>query len=195
MGIQTSLIQTLLYSKMMVTVMLLQPYFFSFRFAIVKLYYKSKGFKAFYHILYALYCMVFLIFLDSLYRYSKSSSQVLSYQAERNFYLSGFTLFLAVVLNKLCDTLYNTFLTEQKNQQNIKQHGNSMKFVTKVIEDAKSEKEKNEELKKEIENLKEEISRNKAAVAEIDNNKKVYLALKDKYEKLKESQGESRKNK
>ena len=196
MSIQISLIQTLLYSKMIIILFLLQPYMFYIKFRLVKYYNKTKGFRPFFHLIYVIYFMIFIVFLDSTYKYTQHSSALLKFQSERNFYLSGFTLFLALVLNKLAVTLHHTYVTEDKNIDNIKQHKNSMTFVSKVIEDVKIHQETNQSLLEEIEELKEELSKNKAMISEIENNKRVYLALKDKYEKIKEEKtGETKKRK
>jgi B-cell receptor-associated protein 31 len=196
MGIQTTLIETLLYFNIVVTALLLQPYMQSMKESIVRFYFRTTGFSALCHILYALYCMVLLIFLDSLYKSCTVTSQILQYQSQRNYYLSGFTLFLALTFNKLCSILQLAYKTEKTNIENKKQHGNSMTFVNNVINEVKEEKAKNLQLEEKIEKLQNKIQENKEIMSEIENNKKAYLQLKDKYEKLKsEKSGETRKNK
>lgn len=65
-----------------------------------------------------------------------------------------------------------------------------------MIEDVKKEKEKSERLEERLKELQGEIERNKGVLAEAENNRTVYLKLKDKYERLREERyGESRKGK
>lgn len=194
MTIQTTLIQSLLYANMAGIVFLFQPYLSGSKAVLIHWYLRSRSFATLCHVLYALYFMVFLVFLDSIFRISTLNSPVLLYQSERNFYLSGFSLFAAFIFGKACSIMSRTLQTEEANKFNMKQHGNSMTFVNKVIEDAKAERERSERLAAEIESLRETISRNEGLIADIDNNRQAYLKLKDKYEKLKEARvGESRK--
>lgn len=196
MSIQTALVQSLLYANMAGLGFLFQPYLPKAKAALVQWYLRSRSFATFCHVLYVLYCMVFLIFLDSVFKINTLNSPVLVYQSERNFYLSGLSLFLALIFGKACKVMSHTLQTEEVNKHNIKQHGHSMVFVNKVIEDAKAEKARCERLAAEIESLKETISRNEGLVADVSNNRQAYLRLKDKYERLKETKaGESKKTK
>lgn len=196
MGIQTSLVQYVLYGQMAMSLLLLQPYCIGMKSWFVRNYNRFMKATILKHIFLGMYGMVALMFLDSTYRWNISNSAILVYQSEKNFYLSGFALFLALLFNKLCSALEETFRTHQINEDNVKQKGNSMEFVNSIIQDAKDEKEKNQKLLDEIASLKADIERNKSLVSEIESNRQAYLKLKDKYESLKEERvAESRKNK
>ena len=196
MEIQTALIQALLYANMFSLGLLLQPYVPALRGRLTRFYLRSIAAAPLYHIFFVLYCMVLVIFVDSAFKRRTTVSPVLILQSERNFYLSGFTLFLALVFRRVCGVMAEATLTDEANKHTLKQHGNSMIFVNKVIEDAKREKEKRAELEGMLKELQEEAERNKGVLAEAENNRMVYLKLKDKYEKLREERhGESRKRK
>jgi hypothetical protein len=196
MGIQTALVQYILYGQMMMSLLLLQPYCMGLKAWFVRSYIHFMKTTVLKHIFLGMYGMVALMFFDSAYHWNISDSAVLVHQSEKNFYLSGFALFLALLFNKLCGALEETFRTHRINEDNVKQKGNSMAFVSSVIQDAKDEKERNQKMQDEIKSLKEEVDKNKNLVSEIENSRQAYLKLKDKYEILrKERHIESRKNK
>ncbi|KAI5170244.1 hypothetical protein PAEPH01_1270 [Pancytospora epiphaga] len=196
MEIQTTLIQTLLYCNMICLGLLMQPYFPAIRKWLTKFYLKSLTTAPLYHVIFVLYCMVLVIFLDSIFKKHTVLSPTLLLQSERNFYLSGFTLFLGLIFRRLCRIMSEAVRTDEANKDTLKQHGNSMVFVSKVIEDVKKEKEKNSKLEEKLKELENIIEMNRGVLAETENNKKAYLKLKDKYEKLvSEKYGERRKDK
>ncbi|KAI4292918.1 hypothetical protein PAPHI01_2192 [Pancytospora philotis] len=196
MSIQTRLVQLLLYSNMAVISVLLQPFLPRLKHAIIGRYRSCAALRPLGHVVFILYCMVFVMFADSVFRVHTAASAVLHYQAQRNFYLSGLTLFLALITRKLCDVISHTVRVEQTNEDALRQHGNSMVFVSKVIEDANVAKHRCEKLEAEVELLKERLDESAATVAEVEHNKQAYLKLKDKYEKLRSAQtGEAKKNK
>ena len=117
MSIQVSLVQCVLYTQMVLVLFLLQPYFTSFRMWLIRKYNFITKATILKHIIIGLYVMVGIMLLDSSYKWNKSESIILVYQNEKNFYLCVFSLFLAVVLNKLCILLENTFKTELFNKQ------------------------------------------------------------------------------
>ena len=156
MSIQVSMVQNVLYFQMALVLFLLQPYFISIKMWIIKKYNFIIQATVLKHIIIGLYVMVGIMLVDSTYKWNKSDSLVLMYQNEKNFYLCVFSLFLAVVLNKLCKILENTFRVELLNKQTVKQNGNSREFVSSVIEGHKSEKEK---LENEVKRLESEVKR------------------------------------
>lgn len=196
MGLQTRLIQSLLYINVILIVSLVQPWISKIKKLLVYLYLRIFSIYAIKHIIYAIYSMVMLVLLDSLFRSYRFTDKLLIYQSQRNFYLTSFTIFLAWSTDKFIEIIKNNMKTEEINQYNQKQYGNSMTFVNNVIEQHKSEIAKNELLQKEIIVLNEKLEKNKDLINEIRIIKKSFFNLKDKYEKLKEEQsGETRKNK
>lgn len=196
MGVQTSLVQYILYGQMVMSLLLLQPYCIGLKSWFIRSYNHLIKATVLKHIFFGMYGMVALMFLDSTYRWNMSDSAVLVYQSEKNFYLSGFALFLALLFNKLCSALEATFRTHQINEDNVKQKGNSMAFISSVIQGAKDEKERSQGLQNEVKLLRAEVDRNKNLLSEIENSRQAYLKLKDKYESMREERfAESRKNK
>lgn len=196
MGMQTALVQLLLCANMAVLALLLQPFSQECREAAVKLYVRCFRQPAFYHTAYALYCIILLIFIDAAARMCLASPMLYRCQCELRFYMSGFTLAAALLLDRVCGTLLQTARTEEMNQQCLKQHNNSMSFVMKVIADLDSERQKTQQLHTEIGKLEEAAAAKKDLASEIQAIKQAYLSLSDKYEKLKESKfKELKKNK
>jgi hypothetical protein len=164
MSIQVTLLTNLLYFQMALVIFLLQPALISIKIWTIKKYNFITTATVLKHSLIGLYVVIGMMLLDSTYKWNKSESILLTYQNEKNFYICIFTLFLAIVLNKLCGILENKFKMELINKQAIKQNGNSRAFVSSVIEENKAEKER---LENEIKKLKEELS--KAKVYENDS--------------------------
>lgn len=156
MGIQATLVQNILYSQMALALFLLQPYFTYIRIWTIRKYNFIFQTTIIKHIIIGMYVMILIMLADSTYKWNKSESMHLTYQNEKNFYLCAFTLFMALVLNKLCILLESTFKVEQLNKQTIKQSGNSRIFVNSLIADHKNIQQ---ELENEIKNLREEISK------------------------------------
>ncbi len=140
--------------------------------------------------------MVAVVFVDGLLRCYKANEMLLQYQSERNLYLAGFTIFLSWISEMSVRIIKITLKSEEMNKINLKQHGNSMKFVNDIIEKHKKESARNKELENEIAQMEKEIEKNTGLVGEMERTKKLYLKMKDKYEKLKEEKtGETRKSK
>lgn len=139
------------------------------------------------HIFGAFHVILIVMFIDSAYRWNTTSSEILQYQNERNFYLCGFSFFLAIVFKKLCTIIETTYTTQQINEYAKKQHGNSMSFVTDVIKQHTEEKEKNKSLSKELSELKTELEAQKEQIKNALSIKESYLKLKKRFEKLKQT--------
>ena len=172
MGIQATLVQNILYSQMALVLFLLQPYLTYIRIWAIRKYNFVVQTTILKHIIIGMYVMILIMLLDSTYRWNKSESIVITYQNEKNFYLCAFTIFLALVLNKLCALLESTFKIEQFNKQTIKQSGNSRIFVNSLIDEHKSIQQK---LENEIKSLREELSKlkNEELIENDENNKLV----------------------
>lgn len=135
---------------------LLQPYFTRIRIWIIRRYNFFLQTTVMRHAIIGVYLMILIMLLDSTYRWNKSESLILTYQNQKNFYLCLFTLFLSLVINKLCNLLESTFKTDQLNKKTIKQSGNSRIFLNSLIEDHNLQKQK---LEYEINTLKEELEK------------------------------------
>lgn len=184
MGLQTVFVQYVLYSLMAISLFLVQPYFLSVKSWVVAKYASLMKTTVLKQIFYGLFFMIFIMFLDSSYRWKSTESLILIYQCERNFYLGGFTLFLMILFNKLCSTLEDTYKAYRLNKDYVKQRGFSMDFIGTVAKNAESEKLRNQDLVKELESLKAELKSNRGLISEIENNKRAYSKLKSKYEAL-----------
>lgn len=185
MGLQTMAIRYILYILMSISLFLVQPYFLFLKKWIVKKYSFLIRATVLKQLFLGMFLMVGLTFGDSVYRWNRSDSLLLAYQTEKNFYLSGFALFLLLLFNKLCKTLEETYKAFDLNKDYAKQSDNSLQFINKVVEDVKMKTSTNEALLKEIEDLKSEIEENKGLIAEIKSNREAYSKLLRKYDILK----------
>lgn len=196
MGIQSSVIQSLLCFNLFIISYMLQPFISTFKDSLSHYYFHNRIVSSSFHIFYVLYAMVFIILCDAIYKLKTVDSLYISAITEKDFYLCSFTLFTGLILRRIISIVRDIHVQNETNQENTKQHGNSMVFVKTVIREKEQAETKNEELSKENERLKRLIDEHEGIYSELKNNKAAYLKLKEKYEKLrKEKYGESRKNK
>ncbi|KAM0675645.1 Endoplasmic reticulum transmembrane protein 3 [Gurleya vavrai] len=173
MGITTQLVQILLTLEIIVFVFMLLPIPGKKKIMLsVQNSFFVKGLK---HILIACYSMIFLLFLDSFYKKYKGDINIhYLYHAERNFYLTGFTLFLAIIFYSFQKLLMQIMKDEMNASLLKKQAYNQKDYVSKMM---KESQEKDEKIKK----LSEEITKNEALVKQAKNNQAEYFKLFEKY--------------
>lgn len=176
MGITTKIVQTMLLTEIVLFILLLLP-IPSKRQMLAKLT-SSFIFKGIKHILLAVYAMIVLLFLDSLFKTSKGNENTYYlYHAERNLYLTGFTLFLAIIFYSFTKLLLQIKIDEEKAGILKKQALNQKDHVEKII---KSSKEKDAKI---IE-LEEKVLKSEVLMKQVKNNQDEYFKLLDKYNKL-----------
>lgn len=187
MGITTFIIQILLVFEITVFSILLIP--FPHKDSILQKMSTNVLYRGLRHILLAVYGMISLLFFDSVMKKYKGSENIYyMYHAERNLYLTSFTLFLALVLNTFIKMIVKTKDDAVNAAILRKQALNQKEFVAKIME-------KSKEKEKKIIAMEEEIKKNEIMIRQLKNNSNEYFKLLDKYNDLVEKiTGEKKKN-
>ncbi|KMV66087.1 hypothetical protein M970_050280 [Encephalitozoon cuniculi EcunIII-L] len=199
MGITTQLVQSILLGEMCVFTFMLLPISKGLKKSMMKLFQTSKVYRGFLHILYVLFAMILVMFVDSAYKIYTGEDQAnpfVLYQAERNMYLTGFTLFLAVIFRMFIRMMCMLFREEESALLLRKQSMNQKKYVEEMLEENAKKGGKIDDLEAEITDLKKRISSGDILIKQLKNNQNEYFNLLDKYNRLKEQvQMESKKSK
>lgn len=199
MGITTQLVQTILVGEMCVFTFMLLPISKSLKKKTMRLFQTSKVYRGLLHILYVLFAMILVMFVDSAYKIytgEDHANPFVLYQAERNMYLTGFTLFLAVIFQMFTRMMSLLFKEEESAQLLRKQSMNQKKYVEEMLEGSAKKDERIEELEGEVSDLKRKISSGDILIKQLKNNQTEYFSLLDKYNGLREQlQMDSRKSK
>lgn len=199
MGITTQLVQSIVFGEMCMFTFMLLPISKNLKKKVIKLFQASKFYRGFLHIIYVLFAMILIMFVDSAYKIYTGEDQTnpfVLYQAERNMYLTGFTLFLGVIFRMFIRTMCLLFREEESAQLLRKQSMNQKKYVEEMLEDNTKKAKRIEELEVEIIDLKKKISSGDILIKQLKNNQNEYFSLLDKYNGLREQmQMESRKSK
>ncbi|KAM0687027.1 hypothetical protein COBT_001742 [Conglomerata obtusa] len=176
MGITTQLVQIILFAEIFVFLFLILPIpgkkniIFSLKNSFL-----VRGLK---HILLACYAMITLMFLDALFkRCQRPENLFFLYHAERNMYLTGFTLFLAIVYYNFQKMLIQIMEEEMSASVLKKQAHNQKDHVAKIMKENKENCEK-------IKELEDEKKKNEALVTQARNNQTEHLKLFEKYNDL-----------
>ncbi|KAF9761864.1 Endoplasmic reticulum transmembrane protein YET-like [Nosema granulosis] len=185
MGITTHLVQSILYTEMAIFTLLILPLpkYISRQFIVM--FHESKFSRVFTNILWVLYTMVFILFVDSIYRqYSTVEDRFLSYHTERNFYLTGFTLYLALIFRMFTQMLSKLQKEEQSAKILKKQALNQKTFVDDLMKKIESKDEKILELETETKDLNKKILSVEVLLKQYKNNQNEYFSLLEKYNDL-----------
>lgn len=173
MGITTSIIQLILLCEIAIFSALLVP--FPHKKTLLHKLSKNFVFRGFKHVLLAVYAMISLLFFDSILKIYKGTENIyFLYHAERNMYLTAFTLFLALVLNTFLKLLVKTKIDEENAAGLKKQAMNQKDFVAKMIEQGKAKEAQ-------IKALEDKIKKNEMVIKQLKNNSDEYFRLLDKY--------------
>jgi hypothetical protein len=176
MEITTKLVKIVLYVQSTIFITLLLPLKKGFKAALINMLFSSKLFVA-YRVLFVIYTVIFLVFLDSIFK-RKDNDIFLKHLHERNAYLTGFTLFSAVVLIRFV-SVCRSLLKEEKNAELLrKQANNQKKFVDGIVDENEKKSEVVDELNQKIKNLE-------ILVKQYKNNANAYGELLEKYNELK----------
>ncbi|EOB11404.1 hypothetical protein NBO_1213gi001 [Nosema bombycis CQ1] len=197
MGITTQLVQSILYAEMSLFTLLILPLPNYVSRMFISMFHESKFSRPFAHILWVLYIMIFILFIDSIYRqYNTIEDRILAYYTERNFYLTGFTLYLALIFKMFTTMLIKLYKEEQSAKILKKQAINQGKFVEDLLKKVESKDEKILELDGEIKDLNKKLLSTEVLLKQYKNNQHEYFALLDKYNDLENKiRKESKKSK
>ncbi|EJW03664.1 hypothetical protein EDEG_02013 [Edhazardia aedis USNM 41457] len=192
MGITTITVQILLISELTLFTSLILP--LPYKRSLISYFATSKSvtLRTIKHILLALYAMVTIMFIDSIHKVciNKGTPNLpFMYHAERNMYLTGFTLYIALIFYAFCRLLLKLHLDEMNASVLKKQSMSQKKFVEQILKEGKEKDQK-------VKDLEEKVKKNEALVKQAKNNVSEYTSLLKKYNQLIEkTTGENKKNK
>ncbi|KAK9710504.1 Endoplasmic reticulum transmembrane protein 3, variant 2 [Basidiobolus ranarum] len=144
---------------------------------------------------------VFILFADSINRMIKASAEaeqanladprtdtqlhVKKFYSQRNMYLTGFTLFLSLILDRTFSILMNLFLAEEKLEKIKGQGSGGLNKETKIMEETDMKQKKRiAELTKEIAELKSSGRDVDSLKKQIENQSSEYMKLADEHIEL-----------
>lgn len=199
MGITTHLVQAILVGEMATFTLLLVPVPRGAKRSVLRTLQSSKLYRGFLHILYVLFAMILVMFVDSAYKMYTGEDEhnpFVLYQAERNLYLTGFTLFLALIFRMFADTMLQLFREEESALLLKKQSMNQKEYVQGILESESRRSEQIAALDEEAAGFRKQITANDILIKQLKNNQSEYFSLLDKYNALKEQmRRESKKSK
>ncbi|KAF9979087.1 hypothetical protein BGZ73_006324 [Actinomortierella ambigua] len=195
MSLPYTMVFTLLMTEMVVFIFLILPLPFKWRRGLLKFLSESRLMG---HVQYAMkivFIFVFILFLDALNRVIKveeindhghhhhadarteTSFAARKFYAQRNMYLTGFTLFLSLILNRTFFLILDLLKSEEKMEVIKKQAAQQSKEYERVLASETA-------LKKEVKTLEEIVAQHSSAKADLDNLKKQAKQQHDEYMRL-----------
>lgn len=178
MAITAQLVQTVSGIQTLIFMILLLPLRAGLRKKVIEGL-KSKQAKSLLRIVLVVYTMMFILFLDSIYKIAYDDI-ILKYLYESNMYLTGFTLFNALVLYRFINVFYEFIREVERSKVLKKQCLNQKDFVDGLLKDI-------EQKEGEIKRLTEEHTKLKTLLKQHKNNEKAFFELLEKYNNLKNS--------
>ncbi|KAF9197408.1 hypothetical protein BGZ49_002175 [Haplosporangium sp. Z 27] len=200
---------------MIVFIFLILPLPFKWRRGLLKFLAESPIMGRVQYVMKIVFIFVFILFIDSLNRVIKveeihdsahghhghgaeTNVAARRFYAQRNMYLTGFTLFLSLILNRTFFMILDLLKSEEKMEVVKKQASQQSKEYERVLESETK-------LKKEIKELTEIVASHEGAKRDLENLKKQaqqqqkeYLRLADENNamemKLRGTKAEDRKD-
>ncbi|KAF9098669.1 hypothetical protein BGX29_007497 [Mortierella sp. GBA35] len=179
---------------MIVFILLILPLPQSWRRGTLKFLSQSPLMGQVQHVMKIVFVFVFVLFVDSLNRVAKvveisesshhhhdhgSESNVAArrFYAQRNMYLTGFTLFLSLILNRSFFMILDLLQSEEKIETIRNEASQQSKDYERVLESETK-------LKKEVKELSEIVAGHASAKRDLENLKKQAKQQQDEYIRL-----------
>ncbi|KAG0053595.1 hypothetical protein BGZ83_000805 [Gryganskiella cystojenkinii] len=180
---------------MIAFIALILPLPFKWRRGMLKFLSESPFMGHVQYVMKIVFIFVFILFLDSLNRIMKveriaetsphhhhdhgaaTHAAANRFIAQRNMYLTGFTLFLSLILNRTFFMILDLLKSEEKMEVIKKQAAQQSKEYQRVLESESN-------LKKEIKDLTEIVAHHSAAKQDLDNLKKQAKQQQDEYMRM-----------
>ncbi|KAG0269945.1 hypothetical protein DFQ27_001494 [Actinomortierella ambigua] len=196
MSLPYTMVFTLLMTEMVVFIFLILPLPFKWRRGLLKFLSESRLMGHVQYVMKIVFIFVFILFLDALNRVVKveeissehghhhhadarteTSFAARKFYAQRNMYLTGFTLFLSLILNRTFFMILDLLKSEEKMEVIKKQAAQQSKEYERVLASETA-------LKKEVKTLEEVVSQHSSAKADLENLKKQAKQQHDEYMRL-----------
>ncbi|KAG9319368.1 hypothetical protein KVV02_005678 [Mortierella alpina] len=177
---------------MIVFIFLILPLPFKWRRGLLKFLAESPLMGNVQYVMKIVFIFVFILFVDSLNRVIKveeitenaahhhhghgSETNVAArrFYAQRNMYLTGFTLFLSLILNRTFFMILDLLKSEEKMEIVKKQAAQQSKEYQRLLESESN-------LKKEVKDLNEIVASHSSAKRDLDNLKKQAKQQQEEY--------------
>ncbi|ORZ16741.1 B-cell receptor-associated protein 31-like-domain-containing protein [Lobosporangium transversale] len=196
MSLPYTMVFTLLMTEMVVFIFLILPLPFKWRRGLLKFLAESPFMGSVQYVMKIVFIFVFILFIDSLNRVIKveeikentyphhghgaeTNVAARRFYAQRNMYLTGFTLFLSLILNRTFFLILDLLKSEEKMEVIKKQASQQSKEYERVLESETK-------LKKEIKDLSEIVASHAGAKRDLENlqkqatqQQKEYLRMAD----------------
>ncbi|KAF9997600.1 hypothetical protein BGZ65_006826 [Modicella reniformis] len=179
MSLFYTMVYCLLLTEMIAFIFLILPLPYKWRKGILKFMSTSRFMANIQYVMKIVFIFVFILFVDALGRvvkvedkhndhHSESNMAAKRFYAQRNMYLTGFTLFLSLILNRTFVMILELITSEEKMEIVKKQAAQQSKEYARVLESEKNLKEELEQLrvaadshdstKRDLENLKKQAN-------------------------------------
>ncbi|KAG0272884.1 hypothetical protein BGZ95_011326 [Linnemannia exigua] len=195
MSLPYTMVFTLLMAEMIVFILLILPLPVAWRRGTLKFLSKSPLMGQVQHIMKIVFVFVFVLFMDSVNRVAKvveigehshhhhhdhmSEANVAArrFYAQRNMYLTGFTLFLSLILNRSFFMILDLLQSEEKMEIIRIEASQQSKDYERVLESETK-------LKKEVKELNDIVATHASAKRDLDNLKKQAKQQQEEYVRL-----------
>lgn len=201
MSLHWTLIAGFLYTEIVVILLLLIPFISNRTWN--KLF-KSRFLKGienqFVYYFYVLVAILVLFFLDAVREMRKYSDEQITsdhahgahldsqmqmhmrlFRAQRNFYISGFALFLCLVIRRLVSLISNNATLEVEREAAMKQAQSASRAAESLLDSGSGDNKANTELEKKLKTVQEEL---KTAQANVESMKNQSENLASEYDRL-----------
>ncbi|KAF9187914.1 hypothetical protein BGZ51_000099 [Haplosporangium sp. Z 767] len=195
MSLPYTMVFSLLMAEMIIFIFLILPLPFKWRRGLLKFLAESPLMANVQYAMKIVFIFVFILFVDSLNRVVKveeinenshhhhhghgaeSSMAARRFYAQRNMYLTGFTLFLSLILNRTFFMILDLLKSEEKMEIIKKQAAQQSKEYERVLESETK-------LKKEVKELSEIVANHASAKRDLENLKKQAKQQQEEYLRL-----------
>ncbi|KAG0201485.1 hypothetical protein BGX28_005699 [Mortierella sp. GBA30] len=182
MSLPYTMVFTLLMTEMITFIFLILPLPFKWRRGMLNFLSKSPFMANIQHVMKIVFIFVFILFVDSLNRvikvdeitneghhhhspHTETTVAARRFYAQRNMYLTGFTLFLSLILNRTFFMILDLLKSEEKMEIVKKQAAQQSKEYERVLESETK-------LKKELKELQEIANSHESTKQDLENLKK-----------------------
>ncbi|KAF0539101.1 B-cell receptor-associated 31-like protein [Gigaspora margarita] len=196
MTLYYSLVFVLLIAESIAFLFLILPFPYSWRRTMLRWISQSQLAAQSQYVLKFAFIFVFILFLDATNRTynvqseakddhiidarSEATIHAKKFYNQRNMYLTGFTLFLSLILNRTYVLIVDLLKSEDQLEAVKKQAENQAKEYTRIIDSEKA-------LEKKVETLTNELNEEKKKSRDFDNLKKQASQQNDEYVRLSDS--------
>ncbi|KAF8927795.1 B-cell receptor-associated protein 31-like-domain-containing protein [Dissophora ornata] len=195
MSLPYTMVFALLMTEMITFIFLILPLPFKWRRGMLNFLSKSPFMANIQYVMKIVFIFVFILFVDSLNRvikveeirseddhhhhhpHTETSMAARRFYAQRNMYLTGFTLFLSLILNRTFITILDLIKSEEKMEIVKKQAAQQSKEYERVLDSE-------QKLLKELKDLQEVAASHQSTKTDLENLKKQATQQQQEYLRL-----------